>query len=79
MTDIALERIDPEVNCFRFYHLSVETDLFGGHCLVIHWGRLGRPGRIRIAASGTAGQMTTRAEGIEKRKIKRGYLPARRS
>ena len=43
-----LHRIDPARNMARFYRMSSTPSLFGDICLVREWGRIGRPGRIRI-------------------------------
>lgn len=68
-----LARIDPEANCFRFYQVGIEPNLFGDHSLVIHWGRLGRRGRTRIAASGPLEHVAAIADRIERQKVKKGY------
>jgi len=70
-----LARIDPATNCHRFYEISIEPNLFGDHSLVIHWGRLGRRGRTRIAASGDLDLVATKAERVERQKIRKGYSP----
>ena len=44
-TTIQLQRIDASRNMARFYHLSIETDLFGDIVAVRRWGRVGRAGR----------------------------------
>ena len=45
---IHLHRVDPARNMARFYRMSSTPSLFGDICLVREWGRIGRPGRIRI-------------------------------
>lgn len=42
-----LQRIDPATNCWRFYRLTLQGDLFGGTVLVRSWGRLGTTGQER--------------------------------
>ncbi|OUI80720.1 molybdate metabolism regulator [Gluconobacter sp. DsW_056] len=42
-----LQRIDPATNCWRFYRLTLQDDLFGGTVLVRSWGRLGTTGQER--------------------------------
>ncbi len=42
---VALERVDPEKNVFRYYVLSVEPTLFDEVSLVREWGRVGQRGR----------------------------------
>lgn len=50
--EIRLESVDPAANRFRAYRLSLEPDLFAPCALRVSWGRIGRPGRERIVASG---------------------------
>lgn len=73
MISIHLERVDPERNCFRYYGIFVEENLFGDRSLVIRWGRIGRIARERIAASGSAEQMLARAVKLQVTKCRRGY------
>jgi predicted DNA-binding WGR domain protein len=35
----------------RFYGLDVQRDVFGQWCLIREWGRIGRGGRMRMAAA----------------------------
>jgi predicted DNA-binding WGR domain protein len=73
MSDVTLKRIEPSTNCFRFYRLAVEPNLFGDYSLVIHWGRLGRFGRFRIASSGPREDVEALAMRAARRKLARGY------
>jgi predicted DNA-binding WGR domain protein len=70
-----LLHICPEKNCFRFYNLSLEENLFGDIALVIHWGRLGTSGRIRIASSGSRDETRKYARCLARSKVRRGYIP----
>jgi predicted DNA-binding WGR domain protein len=45
---MSLRRVDPASNCFRFYRLDIERDLFGQTVLARRWGRLGSYGRSRF-------------------------------
>ncbi|MFZ3584809.1 WGR domain-containing protein [Loktanella sp. DJP18] len=74
MPDILLSRVEPENNCYRFYRISIEPNLFGDHSIMIQWGRIGHLGRVRIASSGERGAINHRAGLIERRKIKKGYV-----
>lgn len=47
MYSLTLCRIDPARNMQRYYHLSIQRDLFGNHCLICSWGRIGRSGQRR--------------------------------
>jgi predicted DNA-binding WGR domain protein len=44
---LTLYRVDPSRNMFRFYRLDIQPDLFGNHCLIREWGRIGRSGQVR--------------------------------
>lgn len=74
MDAITLHRLDPAKNMCRFYRLEVQRDLFGQWCLVREWGRIGRAGRLRMAAYDSAEQ----AKGalVRQRRVKerRGYF-----
>jgi predicted DNA-binding WGR domain protein len=48
MPSVTLYRIDPARNMQRYYHLDIQPDLFGHHCLIREWGRMGRSGQVRI-------------------------------
>jgi predicted DNA-binding WGR domain protein len=76
MTGIHLEKICPEDNCFRYYEISVEPNLFGDSSLIIRWGRIGRLGRERIAKSGSQGDLAVHAAVLARGKCRRGYAPA---
>ncbi len=74
MTGIHLEKIRPEDNCYRYYAISIEENLFGDHSLVVRWGRIGRLGRERIAASGERCQISLAAAKLTQEKRRRGYV-----
>jgi predicted DNA-binding WGR domain protein len=50
MNALTLHRIEPEKNMRRFYRLDVQPDLFGEWSFIREWGRIGRPGQVRMAA-----------------------------
>jgi predicted DNA-binding WGR domain protein len=50
MYSLTLYRIDPARNMQRYYHLDIQPNLFGSHCLIREWGRIGRSSQVRIAA-----------------------------
>ncbi len=70
---VALERVEPEQNVFRYYVLSVEPTLFDDVSLVREWGRIGTRGRRIVQFCPDAA--TTRVElGVWlARKRRRGY------
>lgn len=75
MREVILSRVNPEKNCFRFYEIAIEPNLFGDHALVIHWGRLGRRGNTRIASTGDLDLVEAKAQRLERQKVRKGYIP----
>ena len=73
MSEVLLSRINPEANCFRFYEIAIEPNLFGDHALVIHWGRIGKRGNTRIASTGDLELIEAKASRLERQKVRRGY------
>jgi predicted DNA-binding WGR domain protein len=57
----------------RFYRLSATPSLFGDICLVREWGRIGRPGRIRIDLYRKAEDANAARVALERAKRRRGY------
>jgi predicted DNA-binding WGR domain protein len=47
-SSMSLRRVDADANCYRFYVLDVERDLFGRTVLARRWGRIGTHGRERF-------------------------------
>jgi predicted DNA-binding WGR domain protein len=69
-----LRRIDPARNMARFYRLAVHPDLFaGGGTLLREWGRIGRPGRVRIEPFSAPELAEAAGARIERTKRGRGY------
>ncbi len=68
-----LRRVDPARNMRRFYSLDVERDLFGKVVLVRRWGRIGQAGKVRLDEFGTEGEARAAMDGLELRKVRRGY------
>ena len=73
---IHLHRIDPACNMARFYRLSATSSLFGDTCLVREWGRIGRPGRMRIDLYACAEDAKAARFALERAKRRRGYRDA---
>jgi predicted DNA-binding WGR domain protein len=73
MTAIILHRVDPAKNMHRFYGLDVRRDLFGQWCLIREWGRIGRGGRMRMAAYATAAEAHDALADQRRVKERRGY------
>lgn len=74
MPEFHLERVIPENNCFRYYGITVEKNMFGDSSLIIRWGRIGRRGEERIVESGAKEYLNERAKMRARLKMRRGYL-----
>ena len=70
---VYLRRIDQARNMRRFYVLGIERDLFGGACLVVEYGRIGRPGRMLSRAFPSETDATAQLDRQRRQKIRRGY------
>lgn len=70
---VALNRIDPDENAYRFYVLSIEPNLFEEVSLIREWGRIGRPGRSRADLFETRAQAQVSLNVWLKSKLSRGY------
>lgn len=73
MNAVYLTRIDPEKNMARFYKLDVQPDLFGNWSLIREWGRIGRPGTVRMKSCQTEGEALVDCERQQQLKEGRGY------
>ena len=73
---IHLHRIDPARNMARFYRMSSTPSLFGDICFVREWGRIGRPGRVRIDLYETGEEAIAAREALSRVKRQRGYRDA---
>lgn len=71
--DIHLEKIDARRNCYRFYEISLEPDLFAQVALVVRWGRIGGRGRMRIAGSGSMLEAQDLATRLLRLRLRHGY------
>ncbi|WP_306307476.1 WGR domain-containing protein [Neokomagataea thailandica] len=68
-----LQRIVPEKNCWRFYRLHLETDLFGSTVLVRSWGRIGTAGQERREPCQDAALAQKALMRWARSKMRRGY------
>lgn len=75
MTAETLHRLDPARNMRRFYRLDVQPDLFGAWGVVREWGRIGRPGRVRVDPYPTEAEAAARMQRQRAAKRGRGYVP----
>ncbi|WP_420796558.1 WGR domain-containing protein [Ectothiorhodospira haloalkaliphila] len=72
---VDLEKIDPASNCYRWYRVSLQPDLFSPVALVRERGRLGNKGSGRRNAEPFQDLPSARRamERAVSGKIKRGY------
>jgi predicted DNA-binding WGR domain protein len=70
---IHLHRIDPARNMARFYRISSTLSLFGDICVVREWGRIGRPGRMRLDLYEKVEAASAARYALERAKRRRGY------
>ncbi|WP_226781392.1 WGR domain-containing protein [Oceaniglobus trochenteri] len=70
---VYMEKIEPETNCYRFYEIRIEPDLFAERSLVVSWGRIGQRGRMAVRGSGDRLSVECLAATICKTRLKRGY------
>jgi len=77
-TDTAeLEKIAPAVDAFRYYRAALWDDLFGGVSLMREWGRIGRPGQLRLEPYHDRQQAEAALDTLVARKTRKGYKPRR--
>jgi len=74
MDDVTLYRIDATKHMWRFYRLDLQPDLFGLWVLVKEWGRIGRPGQLRITSFPTIDDAQHAFDRQRRIKEKRGHL-----
>lgn len=70
---VALTRIRPDRNEWRFYRMEVWPDLFGRALLVRQWGRIGTEGRRRLDPHPDAGAAVNALAALTRQKRRRGY------
>ena len=73
LTDLHLRRINTSQNMNRFYHMTVQRDLFGGASLIRVWGRIGTAGRQRIDTFVDEGRAVSALMALSQQKRRRGY------
>jgi predicted DNA-binding WGR domain protein len=69
----ALTRIRPECNEWRFYHIEIWPDLFGGVLLARNWGRIGTGGQLRLDFHPDYSAALNAFSALVSRRRKRGY------
>lgn len=70
---LTLRHVDAARNMNRFYRLDVQPDLFGEWSLVREWGRIGRPGQVRLESFPSAPQAEAALKRVQAAKVSRGY------
>jgi len=70
---IRLQKRDPKRNQYRYYLLTVQPNLFGTWSLIREWGRLGRPGQVKIELCDSLEEATDAFRGKLRQKRQRGY------
>ena len=73
MNAVTLRRVRPEQNMRRYYRLDVQPDLFGQWSFIREWGRIGRPGQVRMQPFPTLGAACAALERQRQAKEHRGY------
>ncbi len=68
-----IRRRDPTRRMARFYAVSIQADLLAGWSLVREWGRIGRPGRVKVEPGTELLEVEAAAQLLEARKRKKGY------
>ena len=69
----SLEKIRPDLNEWRFYHIEIWPDLFGRVLLVRQWGRIGTEGRRRLDTHPDRRAALQALAGLVSAKLRRGY------
>lgn len=72
-SDLILYRIDPSRNMRRYYALTIQPNLFGGHSLLRNWGRVGSKGQLKVELFEDVQTAQNELKRLFKAKIKRGY------
>jgi predicted DNA-binding WGR domain protein len=68
-----LQKHNPERNQYRYYVLDVQPNLFGSWSLIREWGRIGRPGQVKIELCDSLEEATDAFHGKRRQKQQRGY------
>ena len=71
---LTLRHVDAARNMARFYRLDVQPDLFGGWSLVREWGRIGRPGQVRLDPFPSVDLAEAALARLRADKVRRGYI-----
>ena len=72
--DVELKLVDPSRNRHRHYSIIEARTLFGEPCLVIAWGRIGSPARVRTEVFETHEDLAQRRAELLARRRRHGYV-----
>jgi predicted DNA-binding WGR domain protein len=68
-----LRSIDPTRRRSRRYHMAECRTLFGERALLITWGRIGAPPRVRFETFASSAKLVERREELLARRNAHGY------
>ena len=68
-----LFRIDPTRNMRRFYAVTIQPNLFGGHSVMRNWGRIGTAGQLSVDLYDTEVVAIAERDRVLRTKERRGY------
>lgn len=71
--ELELRQIDPARGRARRYHLARSRSLFGESAILITWGRIGRPARVRIETFRSEAKLRARWSELLARRHAHGY------
>ena len=71
--ELEFRQIDPSRGRARRYHLARGRSLFGECSILITWGRIGRPARVRVETFTNEAKLRTRWRELLARRRAHGY------
>lgn len=71
--DLELRHVDPARGRARRYHVSECRSLFGEFGLLVTWGRIGKPTRVRLETFASAAELGERRTELLARRFAHGY------
>lgn len=70
-------KIEPTQNCYRFYAISLASDLFNAYVVSCEWGRIGaKKCRRKVVIFNSLDEAMTRIKYEESLRLKHQYQPA---
>jgi predicted DNA-binding WGR domain protein len=70
---LELRQVDPMRHRARRYHIAECRSLFGEHGLLITWGRIGGPARVRLETFTSEDELDGRWQELIARRSAHGY------